>query len=146
MRAIILTMIMVLAPFAATFDTVTKTTELNEELERQDVAQTLSNTMLFSDVSIGSLWNQTNDPNNISSYMLDISPTEFFFAHHHTTSQNGVGIGVINISTGIVWSQHRSIDKDSLLVTKNNHSIIIVANSLSPSSNDVKRTSPICFC
>lgn len=89
--------------------------------------------MIFSDVSIGSLWNQTNDPNNISSYMLDISPTEFFFAHHHTTNQDGVGIGVINISSGIVWSQHRYFDKDSLLVAKNNHSIIIVGEDLSSS-------------
>ena len=111
------------------FDTATETTELNEELERKDVAQTLSNSMVFSDISLGSLWNQTNDPNNISSYMLDISPTEFFFFQHHTTNQNGVGIGVINISSGIVWSQHRLIDKGTFEVAKNNHSIIFSANS-----------------
>ena len=107
--------------------------ELQQDVKFNSPAKTLSNTMIFSDVSIGSLWNQTNDPNNISSYMLDISPTEFFFAHHHTTNQNGVGIGVINISSGIVWSQHRYFDKDSLLVAKNNHSIIIVGEDLSSS-------------
>ena len=107
--------------------------ELQQDVKFNSPARTLSNTMIFSDVSIGSLWNQTNDPNNISSYMLDISPTEFFFAHHHTTNQDGVGIGVINISSGIVWSQHRYFDKDSLLVAKNNHSIIIVGEDLSSS-------------
>ena len=101
--------------------------------------------MIFSDVSIGSLWNQTNDPNNISSYMLDISPTEFFFAHHHTTNQNGVGIGVINISSGIVWSQHRSFDKDSLFVAKNDNHIIMAATGLSSTSNDIWTIEQISF-
>ena len=120
---ILILCLLFLAPFTQ-INQSSNSIELQQDVKFNSPAKTLSNTMIFSDVSIGSLWNQTNDPNNISSYMIDISPTEFFFAHHHTTSQNGVGIGVINISTGIVWSQHRSIDKDSLLVTKNNHSII----------------------
>tara|TARA_Y100001958_G_C21240813_1_gene568465 strand:+ start:145 stop:3567 length:3423 start_codon:yes stop_codon:yes gene_type:complete len=141
---ILILCLLFLAPFTQ-INQSSNSIELQQDVKFNSPAKTLSNTMIFSDVSIGSLWNQTNDPNNISSYMIDISPTEFFFAHHHTTSQNGVGIGVINISTGIVWSQHRSIDKDSLLVTKNNHSIIVVANSLSPSSNDVYTIEQISF-
>jgi hypothetical protein len=139
---ILILCLLFLAPFTQ-INQSSNSIELQQDVKFNSPAKTLSNTMIFSDVSIGSLWNQTNDPNNISSYMLDISPTEFFFAHHHTTNQNGIGIGVINISSGIVWSQHRSMDKDSLLVAKNDNHIVIAATDLS--SNNVWTIEQISF-
>ena len=111
------------------------------EIDLSNSNDNLSKSMLFSDVSLGSLWNQTNDPNNISTQMVHISPTEYFFAHHHSTNDNGIEIGVMNVSTGIVWSQLRMIFNDDLKVAKNNDSIVFNGKYLSNSNYFIEEIS-----
>lgn len=132
--SILVLILLVIAPFANLYD-YNETRLVEKSVNSPASSKSFENSMIFSDISLGSLWNQTGATDNISSSLISITPTDFFFAHHHASSQSGVEIGVINISTGTVWTEHRRIDKDTFRVAVTNQYVVIAGESLS--TNDV---------
>jgi hypothetical protein len=127
---IFVVVLLIIAPFA-NLDDSNETLPAEKIVKFSTSAKSFENSMIFSEIFLGSLWNQTGATNNISSSLKSISSTEFFFAHHDVSTQSGVEIGVINISTGIVWTEYRSIKKDTFRVAVTSQYLVIAGESLS---------------
>lgn len=127
----------------SSYYTIEWNSEVQDDLatvfENEFAVKTLSNSMVFSDIALGPLWNSTGDSNNVSSYLTPISPTEYFFVQHDVSTNLGIEIGVNNISTGLIWSQKRMIDFNSWKASRNNDSIILVGTSMSSGNQFIER-------